>query len=101
MDLEAFRQQLVVWGITPNVLMFIGIASIITLFFSVRVVIKWYFGIHALQNDLQSMKKQLNDIQLLLTASGMSQTILTEEIEPPADFTISEPKNENFRLTNH
>jgi hypothetical protein len=47
------------------------------------------------------MKKQLNDIQLLLTASEMSQTILSGDIEPPADFAISEPKNENFRLTNH
>lgn len=103
MDLEAFREQLVVWGITPNVLMFIGVASVITLFFSVRVVIKWYLGIHALHDDVRSMKKQLSDIQLLLSMPQDAPKILTDEFDKD-EATSEKPKiakSDNFRLTNH
>jgi len=103
MDLEAFREQLVVWGITPNVLMFIGIISIVTLFFSVRVVVKWYFGIHAIQDDLRTMKKQLSDIQVLLSMPQNPQTVLTDDFEKEeaASTKPKAAKSDSFRLTNH
>lgn len=103
MDLEAFREQLVVWGITPNVLMFIGIISIITLFFSVRVVVKWYLGIHALQDDLRTMKKQLSDIHVLLAMPEDAKTVLTDDFEKDeaASAKPKAAKSDSFRLTNH
>ena len=102
MDLETFREQLVIWGITPNVLMFIGIAALITLFFSLRVVTKWFIGNLQLQDDITSIKKQLSDIQLQLSMpSTVLKKNLTDDIEEAANIKSTTSSTESFRLTNH
>ena len=101
MDLEAFREQLVIWGITPNILAGLGIASIITLFFSLRVVAKWFFGFYQIQDELAIVRKQLASIQaqLMLGSTGL-KTELQTDVEIPTDIK-SKTKSESFRLTNH
>jgi hypothetical protein len=100
MDLESFRQQLIIWGITPNVLIAIGIASLVTLFFSLRIVIKWFLGLQHLQDELAAVRKQLVEIQMQLSLPNapLKKEIADEEDNhhPPI-----KKSSESFRLTNH
>lgn len=63
MDIETFRQNLTTWGLTPQVLVMIGVTSFILLVVSVRVVLKWYLGIQRLQDDLTTIREQLAAIR--------------------------------------
>lgn len=103
MDLEAFREQLVVWGITPQVLAGIGLAAVITLFFSLRIVAKWFFGIQQLHDELTLVRKQLSDLQaqLMLASVTVKNDLIDDEIEKAANHQLAAPKSESFRLTNH
>ena len=103
MDLETFRDQLVVWGITPQVLVAIGICSIITLFFSLRVVAKWFMGFYELQSEMQQVRKQLADMHTLLTVNTVAiKKELQEEIQESVSIKAAvTSKVDSFRLTNH
>jgi hypothetical protein len=100
MDLETFREQLVIWGITPKILIVIGVLSIVTLFFSLRIVTKWFLGIQYLQDELGLMRKQLTDIQ---TQISMTKTTLREDLDDESEESTPQKRstNDSFRLTNH
>ena len=102
MDLETFREQLVIWGITPSVLMFVGVGALITLFFSLRVVTKWFIGTYELQEELKTITKQLSDIQMQISLSAAAlKKELHDDLDAAAEQKTVANKSDSFRLTNH
>jgi hypothetical protein len=101
MDLEAFREQLVIWGVTPQVLAAIGVVSLIILFFSLRITTKWFMGFYQIQDELTQVRKQLAIIQSQLTMNNATPNKLQDALDEPVGIKATPSKTDAFRLTNH
>lgn len=100
LNIEHFQSQLFNLELTPEKLLVIAGIATLVLIFSVRILLRWYLGIETHRDEIQLLRRQLNDIQVrlaMMTATNDDSVVLKEApVEIPA--AAQAKAAETFRL---
>lgn len=99
MDLGQIQQWLQSAGITPAVLVLIGVVALITLFFTSREIVSWYLKIPSLKDEVRLLRDEILDLKQQIQQMSHKQDMsLLASDDDVFDPSKSAEAKKSFRL---